>query len=102
MPHPGDGYQTSVDTGSNRHERDRDRGRYDGSRLKVAVHKANQIVKESTSVLRSPDVGLEQREEDYAEEQFHDDLAKAEKQIDAMAAKALQSFHKGRVRNFRV
>ena len=66
----------------------------------MAVRKANQIMQESLKLPDAVDAALEQPEEDYAEEQFHDDLAKAGKHIDAMAAKALQSLREGRVRKF--
>ena len=66
----------------------------------MAVYKPHKIVQEPSIF---PDAGiapLEQPEEEYTEGQFHADLAKASQQVDAMAAKALQSLREGRVRKF--
>jgi hypothetical protein len=66
----------------------------------MAVHKANQMMQKLSNLPDTVEPEPELAQEEYSEEQFHADLAKAGNQIDAMAAKALQSLREGRVRKF--
>ncbi len=68
--------------------------------MKMPVRKANQMMQDSLKLPDAVEAELVQAEEEYSEAQFHADLAKAGVQIDAMAAKALQSLRERRVHKF--